>query len=307
MNWRDNENIITYANHTFCELTQYTLSELIGKNCSQLRHQKHRDERTCLKIKEELKEKQIVQYTLTNIAKDGSSFTADTVIYPLLDVEGNVVEHLQVMHDVTEILKLNEEITNTQKEVVLTMGAIGETRSKETGLHVKRVAEYSYLLAKLAGLSEEEAILLKQASPMHDIGKVGIPDNILNKPGKLTPEEFDIMKTHAEIGYEMLKHSQREILKASSIVALSHHEKWDGSGYPKGLKGEDIHIFGRITAVADVFDALGHDRVYKKAWPLDDILELFKDQREKHFDPNLVDLFFENLDKFLQIRDTLHD
>jgi response regulator RpfG family c-di-GMP phosphodiesterase len=184
---------------------------------------------------------------------------------------------------------------------------IGETRSQETGLHVKRVSEYSYLLAKLIGLSEEEATLLKEASPMHDIGKVGIPDHILNKPGKLTPEEFDIMKTHAELGYEMLKYSEREILKASAVVAYTHHEKWDGSGYPKRLRGEEIPIYGRITAIADVFDALGHDRVYKKAWPLENILALFKEERGKHFDPNMIDLLFDHLDQFLSIRDRMQD
>ena len=140
------------------------------------------------------------------------------------------------------------------------------------------------------------------ASPMHDIGKVGIPDSILNKPGKLTPEEFEVMKTHSTLGYEMLRHSERAILKASSIVAYTHHEKWDGSGYPNALKGEDIHIFGRITAIADVFDALGHDRVYKKAWEMGKILKLFKNERAKHFDPTLVDLFFEHLDQFLKIK-----
>ena len=181
----------------------------------------------------------------------------------------------------------------------MTMGAIGETRSKETGAHVKRVAEYSYLLAKLVGLDEDEAMLLKQASPMHDIGKVGIADSILNKPGKLTPEEFEVMKTHASLGYEMLKHSERKILKASAIVAYTHHEKWDGSGYPNALQGEDIHIFGRITAIADVFDALGHARVYKKAWELDKILELF--------DSLLIDLFFENLDQFVVIKQEFND
>ena len=187
------------------------------------------------------------------------------------------------------------------------MGAIGETRSKETGLHVKRVAEYSYLLAILCGLNKQEASLLKQASPMHDIGKVGIADNILNKPGKLTKEEFEIMKTHAGLGYEMLKHSQRPILKASAIVAHTHHEKWDGSGYPKGLSGENIPIFGRITAVADVFDALGHDRVYKKAWKLEDILSLLDEEKGKHFDPKIASLFIENLDDFLKIRDSMQD
>ncbi len=206
-----------------------------------------------------------------------------------------------------EINLLNKEIEETQKEVVFTMGAIGESRSKETGNHVKRVAEYSKLLALHYGLDKEEAELLKQASPMHDIGKVAIPDAILNKPGKFTDEEFEIMKKHAELGYEMLQNSNRPLLKAASIVAYEHHEKYDGSGYPRGLSGENIHIYGRITALADVFDALGSDRVYKKAWNDEEIFAFFKQQRGKHFDPKLIDIFFENLEKFLEIRTSFHD
>jgi response regulator RpfG family c-di-GMP phosphodiesterase len=211
------------------------------------------------------------------------------------------------MHDITEIVELNQEIEDTQKEVVFTMGAIGETRSKETGLHVKRVAEYSYLLAKLYGLSDQQAELIKQASPMHDIGKVGIPDAILNKKGKLDKEEFEIMKTHAQIGYDMLKHSNRSILKTAATISYTHHEKYGGGGYPRGLEGEDIPIEGRVTAVADVFDALGHDRVYKKAWPIEDILDFFEQQKGVHFDPKLIALFNENLDEFLQIKKELED
>jgi len=161
------------------------------------------------------------------------------------------------------------------------------------------VAEYSFILARLYGLSLEESLRLKNASPMHDIGKLGIPDAILNKPGKLTDEEFEIMKTHTKIGYEMLKHSKRPILKTAAIVAHEHHERWDGKGYPRGLRGEEIHIYGRITAVADVFDALGSDRVYKKAWPLEKIINLFKEERGRQFDPVLVDLFLDNLEHFL--------
>lgn len=207
----------------------------------------------------------------------------------------------------TDLIKLQDEIINTQKEIVYKMGEIGETRSKETGNHVKRVAEYSYLLAKLYGLDENEASLLKIASPMHDIGKVGIPDSVLKKPEKLDEAEWGIMKTHANIGYELLKHSERPILKAAAIVAHEHHEKWNGSGYPNGKKGDDIHIYGRITAIADVFDALGSERVYKKAWELHDILELFKKESGSHFDPLLLVLFFENLDAFLKIRDSYKD
>jgi len=213
----------------------------------------------------------------------------------------------QVLQRTREILILNKEIEETQKEVVLTMGAIGETRSKETGNHVKRVAEYSKILALKYGLSEYDAELLKQASPMHDIGKVGISDAILNKPARLTPEEFEIMKTHSSLGYEMLKSSQRSLLKLAATIAYQHHEKYDGSGYPQGLKAQQIDIAGRITAVADVFDALGSDRCYKKAWTDEKIFTLFKEQRGKHFDPELVDIFFENLDEFLKIRDSFQD
>ena len=181
--------------------------------------------------------------------------------------------------NISEIEDLYVEIENTQKEIIFTMGAAGELRSKETGQHVSRVAEYSKLLAQLYGLDEDQAELIKLASPMHDIGKVGIPDAILHKPGKLTPEEFEKMKKHAQLGYDMLKGSERIILKSASIVAHEHHEKYNGKGYPRGLKGESIHIFGRITAIADVFDALGSERSYKKAWEDEKILQLFKDER----------------------------
>ncbi|NGZ76379.1 HD domain-containing phosphohydrolase [Saccharibacillus alkalitolerans] len=208
---------------------------------------------------------------------------------------------------VFENMELRHEIESTQKEIIYTLGEIAETRSQETGFHVKRVAEYTKLLALKYGLSEEEANLLALASPMHDIGKVGISDAILNKPGKLTAEEYATMQSHALSGYEMLKHSNRPILKTAAIIALQHHEKYGGGGYPQGLKGEDIHLYGRITAIADVFDALASDRVYKKAWPLADIVELFRKERGGHFDPILTDLFLEHLDEFLAIRASYAD
>lgn len=213
----------------------------------------------------------------------------------------------RVQKGLDEIKNLNQEIEDTQKEVIFTMGAVVESRSKETINHVRRVAQYSKILALSYGLDEKEASLLKQASPMHDAGKAGIPDAILNKPAKLTSEEFEAMKEHAAMGYEIFKSSNREILKTAAIVAHEHHEKYNGSGYPRGLKGEDIHIYGRITAVADVFDALGSDRVYKKAWDDEKIFAYFKEQRGEHFDPKLVDIFFENLDKFLEVRKKFKD
>lgn len=206
-----------------------------------------------------------------------------------------------------DVEKLSNEIITTQREVIFNLGQIAEGRSKEIGNHVKRVAEYSKLLAEKVGLPERQVELIKLASPMHDIGKIAIPDTILNKPGRLTKEEFEIMKTHTTLGYEMLKNSKGKILQLAAEIALTHHEKWDGTGYPQGLKGEDIPITGRITAIADVFDALGSPRVYKHAWNLDEILTYFKEQRGKHFDPKLVDLFFENLDQLLIIREQYSD
>lgn len=206
-----------------------------------------------------------------------------------------------------ESLYLNEEVEMTQKEIIFTLGEIAESRSKETGQHVKRVAEYSKLLALKYGLSEEEADTVKLASSMHDVGKVAVPDAILNKPGKLTAEEFEIIKNHTNHGYAMLNHSNRDIIQTAAIIAYQHHEKYDGTGYPNGLAGNDIHIYGRIAAIADVFDALGSDRVYKKAWPLEQILDYFRQESGRHFDPLLVDIFFENLKSMLEIRERYAD
>jgi len=205
----------------------------------------------------------------------------------------------QVKEGIAKVEVLTHEIIDTQREVIYTMGEICETRSHETGMHIKRVAEYCYLLAHLAG--SEDAWLIKQASPMHDIGKVAIPDAILNKPGKLTPEEWEIMQTHSTLGYKMLSVSHRPLFKMAANIAFEHHEKWDGSGYPRGLKGEEISFEGRVCALADVFDALGSDRCYKKAWPIEEVTNYIKEQRGKHFDPALVDFFFASLDDFLSI------
>ena len=202
---------------------------------------------------------------------------------------------------------MNKEIEETQKEILYILGEVTEARSEETGNHVQRVSKYAKILAEKYGLSKKDVMLVTMASPIHDIGKIAIPDRILLKPGKLTPSEFEIVKSHTTIGYELLKNSNRDLLKSAAIIAHQHHEKYDGTGYPQGLKGEEIHIFGRIVAVADVFDALGSPRVYKKPWVLNDILAYFKEERGKQFDPKLVDILFENLDEFLEIKEKFSD
>ncbi len=203
--------------------------------------------------------------------------------------------------------QVHQALDQTQRELIATLSEAIEWRSKETGNHVRRVGEYSQLLATLYGLNEEEAGTLLIAAPLHDAGKIAIPDAILNKPGRHNPEERTIMQTHAEIGGKMFLGLNLPLLKAAVIVAGQHHERWDGMGYPRKLQGEQIHIYGRITALADVFDALGSHRCYKKAWPLEEILQTLRDERGKHFEPALVDLFLNNLDKFLAIRDRLAD
>ncbi|MAD45015.1 MAG: phosphodiesterase [Oceanospirillaceae bacterium] len=201
-----------------------------------------------------------------------------------------------------ENLLMREEIIETQRELVYMLGEAVEHRSRETGAHVKRVAQISRLLAIRAGLSEQEAELIKLAAPLHDVGKIAIPDKILNKPGKHDPEEWNIMQEHAQIGSDILSKSDRRILQLAAIIAAQHHERWDGSGYPRGLQGEQIHIAGRIAAIADVFDALGSQRCYKDPWPDDQIIYLIQSESGKQFDPRLVELVMENLEDILAIR-----
>ena len=201
----------------------------------------------------------------------------------------------------SELKQLNDEIESTLRETVYTIGVIEEQRSKETSNHTKRVTLYSQLIAQKIGLTPREIELVTAAAPLHDIGKIGIPDSILLKPGKLDSVEYEVMKNHTRIGFSMLNHSERDILHSGAIIALQHHEKWNGEGYPQGLKGENIHIFGRIVALADVFDALYSSRVYKKAWEIESIIKLINEERGQHFDPQLVDVFLENINEFIAI------
>lgn len=202
---------------------------------------------------------------------------------------------------------LTKEIQDTQREVIETLGSVVESRSNETANHVRRVAEITHFLALHAGFNEREAILLKQASIMHDVGKIGIPDAILNKPGKLTADEYELIKTHASVGHRLLKNSKREIMKTAAIVAQQHHERWDGQGYPQGLVGSECHIYGRITALADVFDAMFNKRVYKNSMPLSKIVEIFRQERGKQFDPEMTDLFLNHIDEIVELNNRWTD
>ena len=200
---------------------------------------------------------------------------------------------------------LNDLLNRNQREIMYRICEIVETRSKESGIHVKRVSKYCELLAGLAGVPQKEINLLCQAAPLHDLGKIAIPDEILHKPSKLDDCEWQVMKTHAQIGYEMLKDSNIELFNVAAEVAFYHHEKWNGTGYPNGLSGEEIPLNGRITAIADVFDALASDRCYKSKWPMEKIYKLFQEESGKHFDPKLTRLFIENFDKFVAIKEEI--
>jgi len=238
---------------------------------------------------------------------------SENVIYlkgaqPLEEADRELIEIFSSNISVAfDNIDLNRTITDTQKELLFTLGEVVETRSSETANHVRRVAEYSYILGKHAGMSEEEANRLRMASPMHDVGKIGIPDAILLKPSKLDKDEFEQVKKHTTIGHEVLRGSNRPIMQMAATVALEHHERWDGTGYPNGISGEAISLAGRITILADVFDALGSKRVYKQAWLTSDILNFIEENKGTMFDPALVTLFMENLDEFLEIKNSLPD
>lgn len=199
----------------------------------------------------------------------------------------------------TLVRQRTQEVTETRLEIIRQLGRAAEFKDNETGLHVIRMSYYSHLIGQAAGMSTDEAELLLNASPMHDIGKIGIPDRVLLKPGKLDDEEWKIMRQHPEMGVAILGDHTSPLMEMARVIALSHHEKWNGGGYPHGLKGEDIPLTGRITAVADVFDALTSERPYKKAWSVDEAVALINKESGSHFDPALVASFCEVLPEIL--------
>lgn len=203
--------------------------------------------------------------------------------------------------------ELRHELDEGQREIVYLLGEAIEHKSKETGNHIRRVAEISRILALELGYSVAESEKIKSASPLHDLGKIGIPDHILHKPGSFTPEEWKIMQSHVEIGYELVRYSNQDILKYAAVISYQHHEKWDGTGYPNGLKGNEIDLIGRIASLADVFDALAHDRCYKKAWPMEEVIQFIYDQDGLHFDPLVVAAFKKVQDQIIAVNERYKD
>ena len=234
------------------------------------------------------------------INKQGTNEQGEAAVFSIQDLERLSLTAVYSAKTV-ESAMLNMELEATQREIIHILGEVSEYRSQETGDHIQRVAEISYMLAKFLGLPEVEVERIRLAAPMHDLGKVGIPDAILNKPGRFTDDEYAIMKTHSEIGYNMLHNSKRKLLRFAAEIARSHHERWDGRGYPKGIAGEDIPLAGRICSVADVLDALSSPRCYKQPWPEDKVKEEFQKQRGGQFQPELVDVLMEHWDEIYRL------
>lgn len=212
-------------------------------------------------------------------------------------------KQVRVQNQVLEerVRERTAELYNTRLEIVRRLGRAAEYRDNETGMHIIRMSKISALLGQRHGMSREQCEILLNASPMHDIGKIGIPDYILLKPGKLDPAEWAIMKTHAQIGADILAGHDSELLDMARVIALTHHEKWDGTGYPQGLAGEAIPLVGRIVALADVFDALTSVRPYKQAWGIKDAVAYIKDNSARHFDPKLAEIFMQHIEEIVGI------
>jgi len=202
-----------------------------------------------------------------------------------------------------EVRLATDEILNREHETIVILGKVADFKDKETGAHISRVAHYSKLLAEILGKDFNYQELIFNASPMHDIGKIGIPDSIISKPGKLSENECLVMKNHTTIGYNILKETKSDYLQEGAVIALTHHEKFNGNGYPQGLEGKNIPLSGRITAITDVFDALSSRRPYKEAWDLEEVIEYMKNNSGSHFDPDLIEAFFSHLNEIKIIKD----
>jgi response regulator RpfG family c-di-GMP phosphodiesterase len=256
----------------------------------------------CLDQVQQANREHFTSRTSRFLGSDGQELQFSVGFVGVHDLDGQVESIIMICQDITESTRLAREITDTQRELLYMLGEVVESRSQETGQHIRRVAQVSKFLAIKAGLSEESADLIEMAAPMHDVGKVGISDAILHKPGKLDADEFEEMKKHATIGFNILGMVDRPLIGIAASIAHEHHERFDGEGYPRGLKGAEIAIEARIVGIADVLDALASSRVYKTAWTEQRILDYFKAERGNQFDPHLIDLLLENWEEIKSLR-----
>lgn len=220
-------------------------------------------------------------------------------------MKGRVKTQLALYNQKRQLSQLvnekTKELIDARAEIIRMLCITAEYKDKETGDHITRMSKFCYYIAQAYGFDQQKMDIILSASPLHDIGKIGIPDKIILKPGKLDPEEWEVMQTHCKIGIDILGDSTMELIEASRIIAYQHHEKWNGKGYPQGLKGTEIHIYARITAIADVFDALISKRPYKKPMEVNDAIDIIKEESGKHFDPDVVEAFMKALPNIKQI------
>ncbi len=299
----DGQGKILSANRQFADLLGYRVRDMSGlKLCSVIPQYDSKYWEAAEREVESPDSK-----ILSVFHKNGKELYFNITFVPLLMRVGHPESVILVCQDITESLELTRELMDTQRDLLSLVGGVVENRSLETGMHVKRVGEISRLLAMQCGLGSAHADMIRIAAPLHDIGKVGIPDEILHKPGKLDDAEFEVMKKHAFMGYQILRKINRPLVHMAALIAHEHHERYDGAGYPRGLKGGEISIEGRIVAIVDVLDALGHVRSYKEAWDEDTILAYLQKHRGHRFDPMLVDLVLAHWDDIMSIRGRYQD
>jgi PAS domain S-box-containing protein len=295
-----NLNILS-INKQFEILLGYAAHELKGKGLGVIAVDVSRS--SCLFDAQQADPDKFTSRIVRFSARNGKVLQFSVGCVAVHNLAGQVESIILICQDVTESLRLSHDIVETQRELLYVMGDVVESRSQETGQHVKRVAVVARFLAIKAGLDADTADMIESAAPMHDIGKVGIRDQVLNKPGKLTPEEFEEMKHHARIGSDILGKVDRPLIKLAATIAREHHERWDGKGYPLGLAGEGISIAGRIVAIADVLDALFSTRTYKPAWTEQQVIAHFRTLSGLQFDPRLVDLLLAHWDTIRELHD----
>ncbi|RYZ89648.1 MAG: HD domain-containing protein [Proteobacteria bacterium] len=292
---------IIFTNPGFEKLTGYSSQEVQGRNGSFL-YGADTNPDDLYELRQAIRDGRPATAILLNYRKDGTSFLSEFSANPVFDSEGKLVNYVVLQNDVTlreqakqmlerMVQERTAELAHSKMEILNRLARAGELRDDDTGQHTQRVARTAALLAQGLGWTNEQVEMMRMAAPLHDIGKIGISDSILLKPGKLTDEEFDIMKTHTTAGARLLADGHSETVIMAERIAASHHERFDGRGYPLQLAGEEIPIEGRILAVADVFDALTHERPYKKAWPVVEAVAEIQRQSGQQFDPKVVDVF----------------
>lgn len=291
---------IVSINATFENLLGFSSDELEGKPISQIMPDLS-DERYLNEV-QQANQEHFTNRIARFVGRDEKELQFSVGFVGVHNLAGDVESIIMICQDITESLRLSREIVDTQRELLCMLGDVVESRSQETGKHVQRVAQLSRFLALKAGLDADTAEMIETAAPMHDVGKVGIRDAVLQKPGKLSVDEFEEMKEHASIGFSILGKEDRALIGLAATIAHQHHERHDGQGYPAGLKGDEIRIEARIVGVADVLDALLSARIYKPAWDERSAFDYFREQRGQQFDPTLVDLVLEHWDDIMALR-----